>query len=206
MKANQAMKKIITPLLLMIAMMVQAQDFDKNLASARTSYSSGNLGDARFAMEQMLANLDAAIGKEILKMLPTQMGALKVNDKEDNVTGSTAGFTAGLFVHRNYGADPKKATLEIVNNSPLMNSLGAMLNTPLMGGMMQNENQKTVKIQGYKSLLTKNLDSESGKTNYELQIPMNNTLVTLRVDDSNEGEVTAFANTIPLAKILQLAQ
>jgi hypothetical protein len=50
------------------------------------------------------------------------------------------------------------------------------------------------------------VNSETAKTNYELQIPMNNTLVTLRIDDSNEGEITAAANNIPLAKIAQIAQ
>ena len=183
-----------------------AQDFDKNIATARSSYSSGNLGDARFAMEQLLGDLDAAIGKEILKMLPSQMGSLKYNDKEDKVTGSAAGYTAGLYVQRTYGMTPKVAALEIINNSPLMNSLGAILNTPMMGGMMRDENQKTVKVQGYKSLLTKHLDNDTGKTSYDIQIPMNNTLVTLKVDDTNEAEITGFANAIPLAKIAQLAQ
>ena len=185
---------------------VSAQDFDKNLASARSSYSSGNLEDSRFAIEQLLADLDAAIGKEILKMLPAQMGSLKFNDKADNVSGSSAGYAAGLFVHRTYGITPKSANLEIANNSPMMNSIGVILNTPMMGGMMRNENQKTIKMQGYKSLLTKNLDNDTGKTNYELQIPMNNTLVTLKVDDTNEAEITTFANSIPLGKISQLAQ
>jgi len=183
-----------------------SQDFAKNMASAKSSYSSGRLEDARFAMEQLLSDLDAAIGKEILKMLPAQMGSLKTNAADDNVTGSSAGFTAGLYVHRTYGTTPKVAALEIVNNSPLMNSIGAILNTPLMGGMMKNENQKVLKVQGYKSLLTKNLDSDTGKTNYELQMPLNNTLVTLKLDDTNEAEITGFANTIPLSKIAQVAQ
>lgn len=183
-----------------------AQDFDKNMALAKSSYASGNLTDARFAMEQMLANIDAAIGREILKMLPSQMGALKADPKSDNVTGSSAGVASGLYVMRNYGADPKKANLEIINNSPLISSIGIILNTPMMGSMMRDENQKVVKVQGYKSLLTKHLDGDTGKTSYDLQIPMNNTLVTLKVDDSNEGEITTFANTIPLPKIAQLAQ
>lgn len=201
------MKKPITTLFfLCVLATAYSQDFDKNLSTAKASYASGKLEDARFAMEQMLADLDAAIGKEILKMLPAQMGALKTVAADDNVTGSSAGYVGGLYVHRNYGADPKVAALEIVNNSPLMNSIGAILNTPLMGGMMKNENQKTIKVQGYKSLLTKSLDSDTGKTNYELQMPLNNTLVTLKVNDTNEGEITAFANTIPLAKIAQLAQ
>ena len=189
-----------------ILLNADAQDFDKNLATARSSYSSGKLEDARFAMEQLMNDLDAAIGKEILKMLPAQMGTLKSTATEDRVTGSSGGMTSGLYVQRTYGMDPKRAALEIINNSPLMNSLGAILNTPLMGGMMRDENQKTLKIQGYKSLLTKNLNSDTGKTNYELQIPMNNTLVTLKMDDTTEAEITGFANSIPLAKIAQLAQ
>lgn len=201
------MKKLFfTALCLSIFTATFSQDFDKNMATAKSSYSSGKLEDARFAMEQMLADLDAAIGKEILKMLPTQMGSLKVNATDDNVAGSSAGFAGGLYVHRTYGINPKVAAIEIVNNSPLMNSIGAILNTPLMGGMMKNENQKVLKIQGYKSLLTKNLDSDTGKTNYELQMPLNNTLVTLKLDDTTEGEITTFANTIPLAKIAQFAQ
>ena len=88
----------------------------------------------------------------------------------------------------------------------MINSLNAILSMPVIGGMMRDENQKMVKIQGYKSILTKQVNSETGKTNYELQIPMNNTLVTVKMDDSNEGEITAAANTIPLSKIVQMAQ
>lgn len=199
------MKKLsILALALMGLGIVQAQDFDKNLASARSTYSAGNLQDARFAMEQMLRDLDVAIGKEILKLLPTKIGALAVNEKEDNLAGT--GAYVGLYVNRSYGADPKRASIEIINNSPLINSLNAILNTPILGGMMQDENQKTIKVQGYKSILTKQVNTETGKTNYELQIPMNNTLVTLKIDDTTEGEITAAANTIPLAKIVQMAQ
>src|SRR3954467_15660268 len=126
------MKKfIITLSCLCMALTGFSQDFDKNLSTAKASYSSGKLEDARFAMEQMLSDLDAAIGKEILKMLPAQMGSLKTVAADDNVMGSSAGMTGGLYVHRNYGATPKIAALEIVNNSPLMNSIGAILNTPL---------------------------------------------------------------------------
>jgi hypothetical protein len=199
------MKKLFYIVAALVAFNASAQDFDKNIASARSSYGSGDLGNARFAMEQMLRDLDMAIGKEILKMLPAQVGTLKVNEKEDNLTGGS-GYGGGLYVHRTYGADPKRAQVEIINNSPLINSLQAILTTPVLGGMMRDENQKQIKVQGYKSLLTKSVDSETAKTNYELQIPMNNTLVTIRMDDSNESEITAAANAIPLAKIVELAQ
>jgi hypothetical protein len=199
------MKKLLYIASLLIATTAYSQDFDKNLATAKTSYGSGDLDNARFAMEQMLRDLDMAIGKEILKMLPAQIGTMKANDKEDNLTGG-AGYVGGLFVHRTYGMSPKSGQIEIINNSPMITSIQAILTTPILGGMMRDENQKQIKVQGYKSLLTKSVDSETAKTNYELQIPMNNTLVTLRMDDTNEGEITSAANNIPLAKIVQIAQ
>jgi hypothetical protein len=199
------MKKIFILILTVISTGIQAQDFDKNLASARSSYSSGDLENARFATEQLLRDLDIAIGKEILKLLPAQVSTLKANEKDDNLTGG-AGYAGGLFVHRSYGASPKTAAIDIINNSPVMNSIQAILTMPMMGGMMRDENQKQVKVQGYKSLLNRIVDSESGKTNYELQIPMNNTLLTLKMDDTNEGEITQVANTLALAKIAQMAQ
>lgn len=199
------MKKILVIAAMVTGLTASAQDFDKNLTTAKASYGSGDLENARFAMEQMLRDLDMAIGREILKMLPATIGSLKANDKEDNLTGGS-GYGGGLFVQRSYGADPKRGQIEIINNSPLINSIQAILTTPVLGGMMRDENQKQIKVQGYKSLLTKNVNSETAKTNYELQIPMNNTLLTIRMDDSNEGEITAAANGIPLAKIVQLAQ
>ena len=199
------MKKLIIITLLVIPTIAGAQDFDKNLASARTAYGAGKLEDARFAMEQMLRDLDIAIGKEIVKMLPVKLGTLDYIAKADNVTGGSGSIT-GLFVHREYGMQPKSGSVEIMKNSPMISSLSAMLSNPIMGGMMRDENQKMVKIQGYKSILNKVVNTETGKTNYELQIPMNNTLVTLKMDDSNEGEITAAANGIPLAKIVQMAQ
>jgi hypothetical protein len=199
------MKKSISLILFLAASVATvAQDFDKNIADARSSYTSGKLQDSRFAMEQMLRDLDMAIGKEILKVLPVKIANLAAEENGDNLSGTGAG--AGLFVQRSYGSDERRGSVEIINNSPLINSLNAILSMPVLGGMMRDENQKVVKIQGYKSLLNKQVNTDTGKTNYELQIPMNNTLVTVKIADSNEGEITAAANTLPLSKIVQMAQ
>lgn len=199
---NQSIKIFFAICFVILTSGVSAQDFDKNLTTARSTYSAGNLQDARFAMEQMLRDLDVQIGKEILKMLPQQLGALSSNAKEDNVSGSGV----GLFVQRVYGVTPKSVNLEIINNSPLITGINAILSVPVLGGMMRDENQKQIKIQGYKALLTRSVDSETGKTDYDLQIPMNNTLVTLKSNDTTESEITNWANSIPLSKIQQLAQ
>ncbi|MBS1489768.1 MAG: hypothetical protein JSS93_04530 [Bacteroidetes bacterium] len=200
------MKKLFI-LFLFPGLALSAQDFGKNLTSARSAYSSGNLTDARFAMEQMLSDLDRVIGKEILKLLPTTLNGMNYNAKDDNVTGMGGAAAAGLFVHRSFGTDPAKdASVDIINNSPVITSINAILSTPILGSMMRNENQKVIKVQGYKSLLDKNTDSQTGKTGYQLQVPMNNTLLTIKMDDCSEDQITNAAGQIPLQKIVSIAQ
>lgn len=199
------MKKRLLAILIWLPLLSGAQDFAKNLTIARSSYSAGRLEDTRFALEQMLVDLDIVIGKEIIELLPTKVASLNYNAKEDNVTGGS-GTVTGLFVERRYGAETKTATINVFNNSPLMSSINTILSMPLIGGMMRDENQKVIKIQGYKSLLNKIVDSDTGKTNYELQVPMNNTLLTVKMDDTSEQEIAAVANGLQLSKIAQLAQ
>src|SRR4051812_44743093 len=123
------MKKITILLITTLSASVAfAQDFATDLASAKSAYSSGNLEDARFAMQNMITDLDIAIGKEVLKMLPQKMETYAVNTKADNVTANTG--LAGAVVHRDYGTEAKKLNLDIMSNSPLVGSLNAILSIP----------------------------------------------------------------------------
>jgi len=182
---------------------LHAQDFSKNLASARTAYGSGDLENARFAMQQMLNDLDILIGKEVMKLLPAKMDAQAANTKNDNVTVNT-GLT-GVVIHRDYGTGDKAVNLEIMSNSPLIASLNAILSIPFIGNSGDGT-QKVVKIDGYKSILQKEVDSETNKTGYTLQTPLNSTLVTIKIDNTTEADIVRLANTIPLSQIAKMVQ
>lgn len=198
------MKNILSAcLFLCLTITLTAQDFDKNLATARSAYSGGNLEDARFAMQQMMNDIDLIIGKEVMKLLPAKLESRNANTKNDNVTANT-GLT-GVVMHRDYGANEKTAVLDIMSNSPLVGSLNAILSLPFMGNSGDGS-QKVVKVHGYKGVLQKEVDTETNKSNFTLQIPMNATLLTLTVNDSNETEVLRMANTIPVQQIVKLVQ
>jgi hypothetical protein len=198
------MKNILTLIALVaFATTLNAQDFNKNLATAKSSYASGNLEDARFAMQQMLTEIDMAIGKEVLKMLPAKMEANAVNSKNDNVVPNTG--LAGVVIHRDYGAAEKLVNVDIMSNSPLVASMNAILSMPFVGNSGDGT-QKIVKVQGYKGVLQKTVDSETNKTDYTLQIPLNSTLLTLTVPNSDEGLVMKMANTIPVQQIAKMVQ
>jgi len=198
------MKKILSFLILVsVPALVFCQDFSKDISTARSAYATGNLEDARFAMQQMLNDLDMEIGKEVLKMLPSEMGALAFNTGNDNVTANTG--LLGVLIHRDYGTGEKICNLDLMSNSPLVGSINAILSVPFIGNSGDGT-QKVVKIDGYKGMLQKSVNEESKRTDYTLQIPIGSTLLTLTAPDTSEDEVIRMANTIPLSDITKLVQ
>lgn len=198
------MKKLFTLCIILSASFAgYTQDFNKNIATARSSYSSGNLEEARFAMQQMLIDLDMVIGREVLKMLPEKMGAFTSNASNDNVTANT-GLT-GVLIHRDYGSGAKMYNLDMMSNSPLVASINAILSIPFMGNSGDGT-QKVIRIDGYKAMLQKSVDETTKKTDYTLQVPIGSTLLTFTVPDTNEDEMIKMANTIPLSQITKLVQ
>jgi hypothetical protein len=197
------MKKysILIPILF-FTLALQAQDFSKDIADAKTAYSSGKLAEAHFSLEQAVQEIDMIVGKEVLKLLPDKMSDQPANSKVDQVSANV-GFV-GATIHRDYGTTGSQ--VEIISNSPLITSLNAFLNMPFVGGMMRNSTTKVVKIQGYKSRLEKQGDNENGKPNYQLQIPFKSALITVTANGMDENSVMSFANTIPLDKIAALIQ
>lgn len=205
------MKKIyfvIITLLSVTAVSAQ-QEFAKHLADARSAYASGKLDDSRFAMQQMLQELDIISGKEVLKLLPQKMMDDNMRSERDEVSG-TSGFV-GVLIHREYGVPAKNVyadslrtktvTLEIISNSPLLGTLNAMLSLPFMN----NPDQKVIKIAGYKALVQK-VSGDNEEKEFELQLPLNNSLITLKAPGRSQEDVIKMANTIPVADIAKMLQ
>lgn len=198
------MKNILFAALVLVSVGVtKAQDFEANLSTARSSYGSGSLEDARFAMQQMLNDIDVLVGKELIKALPAKFDALAANTANDDVTANTG--LAGVLVHRDYGSGDKTASLDVMSNSPMIASINAILSIPFIGNSGDGS-QKVIKIQGYKSVLQRTLDSETNKTSYSLQIPLNSTLITINGENCSEAEITRWANSLPMSQIAKLVQ
>ncbi|MDP4210595.1 MAG: hypothetical protein Q8928_17435 [Bacteroidota bacterium] len=198
--------KYIVPIIIVIFVSTNAksQDVASKLKEAQSAYSSGSLDNARFALQQALEEINKAIGKEILGILPVKMGDMPYVEKEDNVTGAAMG-NSSLYVNRKYGTDDKNVKVEIISDSPLLAGINAMLAMPSFLGT-GNANQKRIKIAGYKALMQKNSD-DNGKTSYDIQVPFNQSLLTVRCQGiSSENDAISMANSIAIDKIVKLAQ
>jgi hypothetical protein len=195
------MKKLCALLLTsFLSFVLYAQEFNKHLVAARTAYTAGKLDDSRFAMQQMLQELDMIMGKEILKLLPTKMQDQNVNTKNDNVAVAT-GFV-GTVIHRDYGAENKMINLDVISNSPLITSINAILSLPLIGNTGDN---KVIKVSGYKALVQKTT-GENDRTDYEIQLPLNNALFTLKAPGYTQDQLIAMANSLPIDQIAKMVQ
>lgn len=193
-----------------VAVVKAQQDFNKHLAEARTAYAAGKLDDARFAMQQMMQELDMITGKEVLKLLPTKMIDQNVKMDKDNVSGASG--WVGVLIHREYGIETKKLgegrwdslaiQLDVISNSPLIGTLNALLSLPFVGN---NPDQKIIKINGYKALVSKTSGDDAQKE-YELQLPLNNALLTLKAPGRSQEDIIKMANTIPVAEIAKMIQ
>ena len=201
------MKKILSLITLVLLAAtfntLSAQEVTAQLDEAQSSYKSENLEDARFALQGALNGINQAIGKEILAILPDEINGMAANASGDDVTGINTGF-AGLFISRSYADENRSASIEIVSDSPLLAGINTILAMP--GFMTGDENQKRIKIEGYKALLTRDVDSE-GRVSYDLQMPFSGSLLTFQCEGvEDENEVIGMANRIPVDEIVSIAR
>ncbi len=198
------MKKIaILSFLIYSSLATFGQDFSSSISSAKSAYSSGNLDDARFSLEQALHELDQEVGREILKLLPERLIGANYDESEDNVVGTNLGF-AGLFVDRNYYNEGQQVRFQVIGNSPLLAGINAILALPTFIAASGSD-QKRIRVDGYKSLMQSN-ESGDGVKSYTIQIPSNDALITLECTGYSENEATSAANQIPVSQIFKLSQ
>lgn len=149
---------------------------------------------------QSKKELDVETGKEILKLLPDKLKGKGANKDKDKVK-EKSGFI-GVTVHRNYGqlkkGDLKKNIyVELINYSPSLPIVNSILSAPI--GNVSNKYAVTV-IDGYTALIQK-FQGEDGITAYELLLPIDATLLTVKAPGYDQEEVIELANSIDVDKI-----
>jgi hypothetical protein len=167
-------------------------------------YQMLNLEDTRFALENALKEVNMEIGKQALSILPLSIGKLTADPKNDDVSGMVVLYS-GLNIVRNYSGTTENATLTVITDSPMLAAISAILTMPAM--MLNNDEQKVVKIAGYKSLIQKSKDENDKVNGYTLQVPFDNSLLSLDYQGAiSEADFTAIANSLPVAQLVKLLQ
>jgi hypothetical protein len=194
---------LVTVAAFIVCNVAMSQEVDQQLNTARSSYTSGDLENTRFALQEALNGVNQAIGNEILTQLPATLGSMKANMAADNVSGANTGIS-GLYVHRAYQAEKQDATFEIIGDSPLLAGINSLLT--MSAFVSSDPNQKRIKVDNYKALLTRSEDEE-GKVSYSIQLPFGSSLLTFNCNGiSSENEVIALVNSLPVSEIIEIAK
>lgn len=175
-------------------------DAKSHLSSAFSKYQSKNLEGTRFDLQRSLTDIDVMIGEKILSMLPKELSGLKAVETEDEHVASAAGF-AGVYVQRIYESTDKTKSIEIslIDDSPLMGMVSGFLSSPLLVGL---SGKKSVNIDGYKGM--KELIEGSDPIEYNINIPSNQSMLTMNFVNISESEVSKSSNAVPVGEIFEL--
>jgi hypothetical protein len=71
--------------------------------------------------------------------------------------------------------------------------------------MMNNADQKIIKINGYKALISKQ-NNYGDRIDYEMQLPLNQSLITLKAPGYTQDQLIKMANTLPIAEMAKMLQ
>jgi hypothetical protein len=87
-----------------------------------------------------------------------------------------------------------------------MAGINAILSMPMIMNSADSH-QKVIKVQGYKTLLTRQTNENGDTSGYDVQTPFGSSMLTLHYSGNiSEADITKLANSIPLEKIIAIAQ
>jgi hypothetical protein len=91
-----------------------------------------------------------------------------------------------------------------VSDSPLIAGINAFMALPAI--MVTDPNQKRIKVDNYRGMLTKSEDTD-GTVSYDAQIPVGSTLFSFRTTGiDSEKTVTDYLNQLQIGKISKIAE
>jgi len=188
---------VLTALILAAAMSASAAGKDEVLSIIQEAVGQYEKGDYTGAAN----NLDYASrlirqkkGEAIKTYLPEPLPGWEAGEAQAQAVG-TAIFGGGINVSRNYTRDQASVSIEIVTDSPLMQSLVMMMNNPMLAGAGGG---KLITINGQRAMVQFSEESGSGEISI---VVANRFLVTVRGNDVARSELMAYAEAIDYKKL-----
>lgn len=201
------MKNMIFLFILGISVLsVNAQEFDKQVALAKSAYDAGNYEESRFAVQNALHEIDKMIGQEVLALLPEKIDNMSYNPSGDQISGSGTTYV-GLFIERTWGTtETGSMEFSVISDSPLIGTVNTFLSLPSIM-YSSDSNQKKIKVEGFKAMLEKKVDENNAVTGYSLMLPYSNSLLQLNyTGETTEEAFLAMVNQIPVTKVTEVAR
>lgn len=200
------MKKIIACALVMAwtlalgAAPAKADEISEQLERGLKLYKAGKVNEALAEVEFATAQMRQKKAEGFAVIFPEAPAGWKA-DKPESQSMGQAMFGGVISASRAYHKGESQVRVEIMSDSPLIQTLGVVLNNPMM---MQGQGLKLARVGDQKALVQQSEDDQA-----ELQMLVDNK-VLVRVEASQTpkaGEVVKdFAGKVNLAKLRELTK
>jgi hypothetical protein len=200
------MKKIVLfSLAVLISLRVtgqsQAETFIKE---AQDFLTKKEYKQALLSLQDAINDLNMTLAQQVADSLPVEINGLKAEGESEISAAGMGMMGGGMQIIKRYRNETKNgndAEVQILANSPMLSTLNMYVTNP---GMM-GPGYKSVRVGTNRAIAKTDLqdDGSGSKTrSTEIQIPLGQTLITIRANGfATEQDEIAFATKLDLEKI-----
>ncbi len=168
---------------------VKADDVLNIINQAVKQYKSGDYAGAASNLDYAAQLVRQKKSEKMKELLPAPLAGWQAEPAKAQAVG-TAVFGGGITVSRVYKKENALVTVEIVSDSPILQSLMMMLNNPMFagagGGML-------VTIKGQRAILKYNAASRTGDVNI---VVAGRFMVTVKGRRVNKSDLLDYAGAV----------
>lgn len=169
-----------------------ADEITDAMDSGIQKYKDGDMSGAAGQLDYAATLMRQKKAENAVSVFPDPLDGWEADDAESKAAGA-AMFGGGISASRSYSSDDRQLTIELVMDSPVLQSMIGMFNNPSMIAM---QGGKLTQINGINAMLK--------EENGEVQIVFvanNNALFTLTGNSTTVDEVKAYAKALKLDTI-----
>jgi hypothetical protein len=171
-----------------------ADDVTDAINEALQSYQAGKYSDAMTSLNYASQLIGQKKGGDLQSLLPQPLAGWEAEEATSQAVGA-AMLGGGVTTERTYNKGSSSVRIQIVADSPLIQSMMMMFSNPMMAGA---DGGKMEKISGEKAIVKYNAPQKDGNINI---VVANRFLVTLDGNDVSLEDLKAYAGKIDFKKL-----
>lgn len=185
-------KNIFAAAVLVLSLNLSADEISDAISEGLANYKKGDLSAAVSQLDYAATLIRQQKAGKITAVFPEPLAGWNADKAESNSAGGMM-MGGGITATRSYYKGDQSVEIELVMDSPMLQSVLMMFNNPSMIAM---SGAKLIKIQGNKAMLR----DEDGDVEIQLIIN-NNALFTIRGNSVSANEVKDYAEALKLEAI-----
>jgi hypothetical protein len=184
---------------LLAASMALADDITDQLERGVKLYKEGKYGEALGEIDFASAQIRQKKADTFAAVFPDVAGW--TGDKADTQAMAKALLGGGITASRNYKRDKDRVKMEVISDSPLLQSMAMVLNNPML--MQGGQGAKPVRVGDERAML------QTSNNRAELQLMVESKVlvkVEANAGDKSEEVAKEFAGRLDLKKLKELSK